>query len=641
MTQVDLHKRRIIIIDDNDSIHRDFRKILAAPLAAADAVLAAEEAAIFGDAALPVGGDRPAYEIDFAFQGQEGFEKVRQAQALGRPYSLAFVDMRMPPGWDGIETIRHLWEVDPDLQIVVCTAFTDYSWDQIVEKLGATDRLLILKKPFDGMEVCQFATALTEKWHLKRKASLKMEELEAMVRERTAELQNLALRDKLTGLPNRVFFNEHLSHAVARARRNPDYKFAVLFLDFDRFKVVNDSLGHEVGDLLLIEIARRLRESLRHNDVIAQPDAASTAARLGGDEFVVLLDSIHDARDAVRVTERLLTLLAVPYKLKGHEVHTTVSIGITSSDCGYQCAEDVLRDADTAMYRAKAAGKARYALFDRTMHDEAVARLAIENELRSALDQRQFTLHYQPIVHLDTGRLAGFEALVRWEHPQRGMIVPNDFIPIAEETGLILSLGSWVLDEACRQLKIWRDKFPQFPDLSISVNVSRKQIAAPTLLSHIQRTISRHGVDPAGLIIEITESSMMDNPDSCVQVLQQIRQMGVRLHIDDFGTGYSSLSCLHRFPLNGLKVDRAFLKNVNERREYAAIVQAIITLARNLDMRVIAEGVETADQVAMLLALECDHAQGYLFGRPVAAAQAETFLRQSLSEAPSDVHAGP
>ncbi len=612
-------KRRILVIDDNEAIHGDFRKIFTAGRPPAD--LAGEEAALFGDV-KPDPGLQVEFEVDSALQGCEGFEKVQSATAAGNPYHLAFVDMRMPPGWDGVQTIQKLWEADPRLQVVICSAYSAYSWEQIAGKLGATDRLLILKKPFDKLEVFQLATALTAKWLATSQAQLKMSELEHLVEKRTSELKEAAFVDRLTGLPNRALLNDRLSQLFQNSLRDNSRKFAVLFLDFDRFKVVNDSLGHEIGDLLLIAIATRLQQETRRTDMIA---SLATTARLGGDEFIVVLDQLRDYHDAVRVTERLLAALAVPYTIKGHVIHSTASIGVTTNAVHYTSPDEMIRDADTAMYRAKAAGKACYMVFDRQMHQDAVARLTLENDLRQAIKDQEFILHYQPIINLATGATVGFEALVRWRHPQRGLVSPVEFIPLAEEIGVIVPLGYWVLSEACRQLAEWRSRSPEFQDINMSVNLSRKQLAAPDLVNSIQRVIDESGIYPA-LKLEITESAIMNDPEASVRVMDQIRAMGIELHMDDFGTGYSSLSCLHRFPIGGLKIDRSFVSHMGDRQDYALVLEAIISLAQKLKLRIVAEGVETADQMAMLRSMGCDLAQGYFFAKPLEPARAEAFV---------------
>ena len=418
-------------------------------------------------------------------------------------------------------------------------------------------------------------------------------------------LMHEAIHDVLTGLPNRALFTDLLARSLGRAKRRDDYLFAILFLDVDRFKMINDSLGHMTGDQLLISIARRLEGCLRPGD---------TVARLGGDEFTILLEDIHEVQDATIVAERIHQSLAQPFTIGGQEVFTSVSIGIALSATGYNRPEELLRDADTAMYRAKAAGKSTHEIFDQGMHSRAVAQLQLETNLRRALERQEFRLFYQPTVSLRTGRLTGFEALLRWQHPERGLVFPSEFISHVEETGLILPIGKWVLEEACKQLQVWQKQFQ--PSLTISVNLSGKQFSQSDLVQDISLILEQTEIKPNTLMLEITESTIMERPESITHTLERLRHLGVQLHIDDFGTGYSSLSYLHRFPINALKIDHSFVTRMGI-DENLEIVRTIMNLARNLGMDVIAEGVENKEQVAQLKALQCDYAQGFFFSRPV------------------------
>ena len=618
-------RRRILLIDDNEQIHDDFRKTLLRRRTGTD--LSWEEAALFGTT-RDVPASKIEFELESATQGEAGLSRVKAALEAQNPYHLAFIDMRMPPGWDGLRTIEEIWKIDPELQVVLCTAYSDYSWDQILQRLGPTDRLLILKKPFDDIEVSQLATTLTEKWIQTRAARLKLDELEALVDMRTQELRSAALHDRLTGLPNRAFLMEQLARAINAHRRDPKRnRFALLFLDFDRFKVINDSLGHEVGDRLLIAVAERLRGSLRDTDTISPAVGNSVAARLGGDEFIVLLEQIDD-HDAARVAQRLLQVLSTPYDLGGRVVQSTVSIGVTTGSVGYARPEDAIRDADTAMYRAKAAGKDRCVLFDQRMHEDAVRRLTIETDLRQAIAHDEFVLHYQPIVSLETGQTVGAEGLIRWQHPVRGLLAPGEFIPIAEDVGLIVPVGDWVLRHAIADLARWKSD-PRLSQLSVSINVSARQLRDDTFFGRVRDELQRADVPPQRLKLEITESIVMDDASHGLEILSAIAALGVDLHMDDFGTGYSSLGCLHRFPFRGVKIDRAFVQNVGERRDYAAVVHAIISLAHNLDIRLVAEGVETAEHVSLLQSLGCDFAQGFYFARPMIVEELERRLVES------------
>ena len=430
-----------------------------------------------------------------------------------------------------------------------------------------------------------------------------------------AQLRHAAQHDTLTGLPNRALFMESVAHALHRSKRFPDYMFAVLFLDFDRFKIINDSLGHEAGDQLLIGIAERLRNNLRAIDVPARTDGAHLPARLGGDEFVILLDGISGPSDAVRVAERLQVELSQPHVLDGHEVVSTASIGIVTSHSGYERSDDIVRDADTAMYKAKMAGKARHVVFDRAMHQEAVDRLTLERELREAVEREEFILEYEPIVSLqDGGRIVSFEALIRWPHPTRGRLMPDAFISVAEELRLIVPLGEWVLREATKNLVEWQQRFPEHADLSVSVNLSKQQLGHPDFVPMIRRVLADSGLAASCLWLEVTERMIMDDLKALRPTLDELRDLGVVLAIDDFGTGHSSLSCLHQLPINVLKIDRGFIDSVTDDRDYAAIVGAIVDLGHNLGLRIVAEGTEQQDHVELLRGMSCEFAQGRLFG---------------------------
>lgn len=430
-----------------------------------------------------------------------------------------------------------------------------------------------------------------------------------------------AFHDALTGLPNRMFFMDQLKQSVQRVRRTQQPPFAVVFLDFDRFKVINDSLGHLVGDQLLIAIANRLRANIRPGDIVA---------RLGGDEFTILLNSLKSPDDAIDMARRLLSNLSEHFKLPAREVFITASIGITLSTNGYEHAEDVLRDADTAMYQAKSLGRARYEVFDQGMHAKAPDSAEIETDLWRALERNELTLDYQPIVSLKTGKIAGFEALLRWMHPSRGVVSPLEFISVAEETGLIIPIGQWVLNQACRQTREWQKRYPQKPPLQVSVNLSPKQFMQRDLIDQISLALDSGGLSPASLKVEITEGMVMQNVESTMQMLGQLQALGIAISLDDFGTGYSSLSYLHRFPISTLKIDQSFVSSMSNTQESLEIVRTILGLARNLKMEVIAEGVETLEQAVELRAMNCDYGQGYYFSKALNANNADNFLSSDL-----------
>ena len=421
-------------------------------------------------------------------------------------------------------------------------------------------------------------------------------------------LWRAAFYDALTGLPNRALFMERLGHAQARARARTGSGFAVLFLDLDRFKLVNDSMGHRAGDQLLISIARRLDRIRRAGD---------TVARLGGDEFAFLVEGVEDASSAGRVADRVQRELAQSFEIAGQEVFTSASIGISLGGTGDQRPEDLLRDADTAMYRAKANGVSKHTVFDITMHDDAVAVLQLENDLRRAVDRGELRVRYQPIVALQSARIVGFEALVRWQHRQRGLVPPKEFIPVAEETGVIGVVGRFVLSEACRQMRVFQQLKPHGPGLSLSVNVSGRQILQPDLVEQVGGVLQATGLDPRLLRLELTESVLVENEATAARCLHRLRQLGLKIAIDDFGTGYSSLSYLHRMPIDLLKIDASFVQTMVTDEKNRRIVETILALGKNLGVDVIAEGVETAQQAQVLTRLGCCYVQGHLFSEAV------------------------
>lgn len=436
-------------------------------------------------------------------------------------------------------------------------------------------------------------------------------------------LRHNAMHDLLTGLPNRALFLEHLRRVINRSPLRKS-NFAVLFLDFDGFKLINDSLGHAAGDELLRCIAQRLQSVIRANDVVA---------RLGGDEFTILLDELLEPQDFINVVERIQSIFREPFQIEGREIFISASIGIALKDEKYLSPEDILRDADIAMYRAKSAGKARYEIFNQQMHEQITRRLQLETELRSAFEKNEFLVFYQPVVELATHEIMGFEALIRWQHPTHGLIMPGEFIPIAEETGVIVPIGEWVLEEACRQLCEWQARYPYNQSLTVSINLSCKQFTQLDLAERVRKILVRTGLNARSLRLEVTETHIMENNHLAVTIMNDLRNLGVRLSIDDFGTGYSSLSYLQRLPIDYLKIDRSFVGLLDSTQENREIVKAIVMLAKNLGMDVIAEGIETIAQAETLMNLECRFGQGYLYSKPTDAKAAENLLKTAFSPA--------
>jgi diguanylate cyclase (GGDEF)-like protein len=418
-----------------------------------------------------------------------------------------------------------------------------------------------------------------------------------------------AFHDPMTGLPNRALFMDRLQHTITAAQRRPiTPNYAVFFLDVDRFKVINDSLGHTIGDKLLVAVGRRLADCIRPGDTIA---------RLGGDEFAILLENVTEPASPVIVADRIREKMALPIDLAGTEVFTSISIGIAVGGERYERPEQVLRDADIAMYEAKARGTGTYEVFNPEMHANILDRMRLVADLRGAVDRKELTLYYQPIIDLRTQRLTGFEALVRWSHPTRGLVYPMEFIPLAEEHGLIHQIGEWILREACRELKVIQERHPTQPLPSMSINISGKQFSQQDLVGMLSGILAETGVDPHTLVLEITESMIMENVDTAVAIMKQLRAMGIQLHIDDFGTGHSSLSYLQLFPVNALKIDRSFINKLTANGDNQEIVSHIVSLARSLNFEVIAEGVEMEHQLANVQNLQCGYGQGFLFARPM------------------------
>ncbi|WP_097137522.1 MULTISPECIES: EAL domain-containing protein [unclassified Pseudomonas] len=712
MVSADRTNRRILIVDDTASIHEDFRKILACTDAPGDS-LSDAEAALFG---TPVSASLEHFFLDSAFQGREALDKVQAALDHDAPYAMAFIDMRMPPGWDGLETIERLWQVDPKLQIALCTAYSDYSWEDIAERLQLGDRLLILKKPFDAIEIRQMASALTVKWQMTEDAELKMDQLEQAVEERTRELadaniivqnsptilyrlrgepsftlmyishnitkfghvaaqlvasadwaqtlihpddqakvKNAMLRildrdvagasiefrmrtgdgafrwvenryipvrndqgqlvevegiilditerklaeekmalmartDSLTGMANRATLIERLHQAFAAARRGAA-PFAMFYLDLDHFKRINDTLGHPIGDLLLQEVSRRIKACTRENDVVA---------RLGGDEFAILQLDVDEATHCAALATKVRDTLLLPYSLEGNEVRISVSIGISLYSPQTLSADSLMAQSDMALYRSKDKGRNQFHFHSEEINQEVTERVTLANDLKRALERDELHLHYLPEVDLGTGRILGMATQVRWLHPLRGWLEAEDFMPAAEKTGIVIALGHWLLDQACRQMRAWRDQNVAPPLIAIHLSLVQLK-TGPELIYDVLRTTARWDLCPWDLRFDVTEGTLAQTKWTHNDILPRLCELGVKIAIDDFGTEYSSFDYLKTYRVNHLKLAQRFLDSASSDPDNAMTLRAILNFAREVGIGVTAEGVETQEQRTTLI----------------------------------------
>ncbi|PMY65555.1 MULTISPECIES: EAL domain-containing protein [Pseudomonas] len=736
MVSADRTNRRILIVDDTASIHEDFRKILACTDAPGDS-LSDAEAALFG---TPVSASLEHFFLDSAFQGREALDKVQAALDHDAPYAMAFIDMRMPPGWDGLETIERLWQVDPKLQIALCTAYSDYSWEDIAERLQLGDRLLILKKPFDAIEIRQMASALTVKWQMTEDAELKMDQLEQAVEERTRELadaniivqnsptilyrlrgepsftlmyishnitkfghvaaqlvasadwaqtlihpddqakvKNAMLRildrdvagasiefrmrtgdgafrwvenryipvrndqgqlvevegiilditerrlaeekmalmartDSLTGLANRATLIERLHQAFAAARRGAA-PFAMFYLDLDHFKRINDTLGHPIGDLLLQEVARRIKACTRENDVVA---------RLGGDEFAILQLDVDEATHCAALATKIRDTLLLPYSLEGNEVRISVSIGISLYSPQTLSADSLMAQSDMALYRSKDKGRNQFHFHSEEINQEVTERVTLANDLKLALERDELHLHYLPEVDLGTGRILGMATQVRWLHPLRGWLEAEDFMPAAEKTGIVIALGHWLLDQACRQMRAWRDQNVAPPLIAIHLSLVQLK-TGPELIYDVLRTTARWDLCPWDLRFDVTEGTLAQTKWTHNDILPRLCELGVKIAIDDFGTEYSSFDYLKTYRVNHLKLAQRFLDSASSDPDNAMTLRAILNFAREVGIGVTAEGVETQEQRTTLIS--SGTSLGHSLGAAVDSDQAGELLK--------------
>jgi diguanylate cyclase (GGDEF)-like protein/PAS domain S-box-containing protein len=727
--------QRILVIDDNPAIHEDFRKVLC-PAAGTSEALEAASAAFLGRKVTKA--PLPKYELDSELSGEAGLARMTDAMAQGRPYSLAFVDMRMPNGWNGLETIQRLWEICPGLQVVLCTAFSDFSWEEMRDYLGRSDRFLILKKPFDNIEVQQLADALTHRYETEAQLRLlqagvalindvvlitdagapgvapriiyvneaferftgyraaeaigkspkmlqgprtdraeldrirdaidrgqpvraelinytregkeywldldivpmrtvggKVAHFVAVQRDITSQkeanayVEHLAYYDSLTGLPNRRLFADRLSQLAAACARKPAW-CAMLMVDLDGFKQINDTYGHELGDLLLIEVATRLRHCVREQD---------TLARMGGDEFMLLLKDVGTSEDNARINceriaEKVAKLLDGGYLLFGNEYRFTASIGITVFGHSPARSEVLLKQADIAMVRAKAAGKNTFAFHEEDLQAMVDERVRMGQDLRSALLARQLSLHLQPQIDVAHG-LVGAEALLRWERPGRGPVPAALFMGLAETTGLIEGLDAWAMEAACKELASWAGT-PSMVGLKLALNVSRQQFHAPDFVDGLLACLRAAGARADRLVLELTESVLVDDLDEVADKVSRLRAAGVGVALDDFGIGHASLAYLRRLALTELKIDQTFVRDLLSDASSATVARTVVALGQSLGVDVRAEGVETQAQKAYLLDLGCRSFQGFLFSKPLPSdefrlfAQAQAFLASTL-----------
>jgi len=735
---------RIMVIDDSNDVQEDFKKILIKSKKDHDAAFSELDKNLFGDASAENEEDKilSNFTIDTASQGKEGFEKIAAAFNAGKPYALAFVDIRMPPGMDGVQTIKEIWRVDPNIQIVICTAYSDYSWEQTIHELGQTDNLLILKKPIDSIAVRQLASALTKKWQLMKDAREYALSLEQRVEERTRslddtiarmratiessadgmvvldakdniidfnnkfismwnivdsivttkkkklffdfiidqikpseqadifvkavsenqdkiyfgrlfltnkkvyeyysqpynetnepnarvwsfrditisasieeELHYKATHDALTGLPNRVLIMDELNKSLKNSEKNHT-SFGVLFLDLDRFKLVNDSLSHAAGDEVLRSVSQRLQHIIRKRDVLG---------RLGGDEFIIIVNDMQHENDLSLFSEKILESFTESFNIQGHEFNTSASIGISVYPKDGKNADLLLSAADVAMYLSKELGSNQYNFYTNTLGTRSHHQQEVESELRQAIINNEFELYYQPQIDLRTNTLVSMEALIRWNQPTKGLILPMNFIPLAEETGLIVPIGEWVLRTVCMQIKQWENE--GIPLLRVAVNIATKQLRQVGFDKIVESILKEYDVAPEFLELELTENILINNLDMS-NVIVNLKKLGVQISLDDFGAGYSSLNYLRELPIDRIKIDQSYVRNIEQGRGDSVIIQAIIAMAQSMKLEVLAEGVENQNQLDFLLNNSCGTIQGYYYSKPLTVKEIETFIKE-------------
>lgn len=605
---------RILIADDEEPVLDAYRAVFSdnRPTASASALNDLKTKLFKGSGSSPVSSEVDLFDAHYCRDAEEAVKAVRRAVAEGTPFAVAFLDMRMPPGEDGVWAATHIRECDPEVDIVIATAFSDTDPRQITARVPPEEKLFYVQKPFHPHEVRQMALALgRSKWSIENR------------------FRQLAHYDSLTGLPNRTLFLDRMNQTIASARRH-NRRAGVLFIDLDNFKRINDSLGHSFGDEILKITADRLRQCARACDAVMGPMREVSAARLGGDEFTILLSEIDAAENCTIVAQRILQAFVEPMRLQNDEVIMTPSIGIATFPDDGDDVQTLLKNADLAMYFAKHSGPNSFQYHQDSMNATTLQRITLEKNLRQAIARDEFTLHYQPQTDMVTGALKGVEALLRWDNEELGSVPPAEFVPVAEQCGLIISIGEWVLRTACLQAKAWRDRGIALP--RIGVNVSAKQFYQQNFPLVVERVLLETELEPHLLEIEITESLLMENTDRAIATMHGLRRLGVQIALDDFGTGYSSLSRLKEFPIDCLKIDHSFVRDISTDTNDQAIASAVLAMAGSLNMRVVAEGVETSAQFDFLKLKQCNEMQGYLICRPLPPEKLEEFIRQLPSE---------
>lgn len=608
---LNLGPKRILLVEDNSGIHKDFHNAFSAEIT--DPLLAVTKKMLFGKlVAVSQEDDRKSpFIIHSAYRGQEAVDMVRKAFLAGEPYSMIFMDVYMPHGLAVVETVKQIWQVDADAQVVIFSAQINYSWEKIAKQLNESDNFIILRRPFDSNEIRQLATVLSRKKELKQQVHYQLENLEikesehnSKIEKITAELQHQATHDRLTGLPNRILLLDRIQQAMAQAKRYGMHAGILLF-DIDNFKQVNDSLGHNSGEEVLKEVAKRLSRVVRESD---------TLARLSGDEFVAVFVCQPREDHFITIANKFMRQLTQPYMIKGHAVSLTASIGISIYPTHGLDVITLLKNADAALYKAKEE-KNTCLVYRGDFNKHILQKMNLAGTLAHAIERNELLLYYQPIMDLRTEKVSCVEALLRWRHPTLGLLSPLEFISVAEESGLMVSIGNWVLRKACLQAKAWVAQGLQ--PVRISVNISNQQFKKDNFVESVEEIIKETQFDSELLELELKENMLIGKTNEILRKMQELKNMGIHLVIDDFGAGYASLNYLRQFPFEKIKIDRSVIQGIRERPEDAAIVGAIIALSKSMNLQVVAEGVETFGQLDFLRQQASDQVQGYIFHKPL------------------------